>query len=72
MQYEDEVAGLRAGSDVGAVQVRAVNAPVGGEVLGCVTFDVSLHGDQAAAELQAHRAPVGSSAAMCPQVLDHG
>ena len=63
---------VRCGSDVWSVQVGAVDAPVRGEVLHCVDFDVSLHGDQAAAELQAHSALVGSGPAMRPQVLDHG
>lgn len=60
------------GSDVGGVQVGAVDAPVRGEVLRCVALDVSLHGDQAAAELQAHGALVGRGAAVSSQVLDHG
>lgn len=37
-----------------------------------VALDVSLHGDQAAAELQADGALVGRGAAVSPQVLDHG
>lgn len=37
-----------------------------------MALDVSLHGDQAAAELQAHGALVGRGAAVSPQVLDHG
>lgn len=60
------------GSGVGDVQVGAADAPVGGEVLHCVALDVSLHGDQAAAELQAHRALVWRGPAVSPQVLDHG
>lgn len=66
-----EAFGLRR-SDVGDVQVGAVDAPVGGEVLHCVALDVSLHGDQAAAKLQAHRALVWRGPAVSPQVLDHG
>lgn len=54
------------------VQVGAVDAPVGREVLHRVTLDVPLHGDQAVAELQAHRALVGRGPAVSPQVLDHG
>lgn len=57
---------------MGDVQVGAADAPVGREVLHCVGFDVSLHGHQAAAELQANRALVGRRAAVSPQVLDHG
>lgn len=37
-----------------------------------MALDVSLHGDQAAAELPAHGALVGGGAAVSPQVLDHG
>lgn len=63
---------MRHSSDVGDVQVGAVDAPVRGEVLHCVALDVSLHGDQAAAELQAHCALVWRGPAVSPQVLDHG
>lgn len=59
-------------SDVWVVQVGAVDAPAGGEVLLRVALDVPLHGHQAAAELQAHGALVGRGAAVSPQVLDHG
>ena len=63
---------MGCGSDVGGVQVSAVDVPVRGEVLHCVALDMSVHGDQAAAELQAHRALVGRSPAVSSQVLDHG
>lgn len=59
-------------SYVGDVQVGLVDAPVRGEVLHGMALDVSLHGDQAAAELQTHGALVGCSPTMGPQVLDHG
>lgn len=57
---------------MGGVQVGAVDAPVRGEVLHCVTFDVSLHGHQAAAELPAHVALIRCCPAVSPQVFDHG
>lgn len=63
---------MRYVSDVGDVQVGAVDAPVGGEILNRVALDVSLHAGQAAAEFRAHGAPVRSRAAVSPQVLDHG
>lgn len=59
-------------SNMGDVQVGAVDAPVRGEVLHCVGLDVPLHGHQAAAELQAHGALVRRGPAVSPQVLDHG
>lgn len=65
-------AGKTAGSDVWGVQVGVVDAPVGREVLLCVALYVPLHGNQAAAELQAYRALVGWSPAMGAKVLDHG
>lgn len=49
-----------------------VDGPVRGEVLHCVALDVSLHGDQAVAELHAHGALVRGGPAVSPQVLDHG
>lgn len=59
-------------SDVRDVQVGVTDAPAGGEILLVVVLHVSLHGDQAAAELTAHVALVGRSPAVGPQVLDHG
>lgn len=59
-------------SGVWVVQVGAVDVPIGREVLSCVALDVSLHSDQAIAELQAHCALVGRGPAVGPQVLDHG
>lgn len=63
---------MRTASYVGDVQVGVVDAPVRGEVLHSVALDVPLHGDQAAAELQAHGALVGCCASMGPEVFDHG
>ena len=54
------------------VHVRAVDGPAWGEILLRVILDVSLHGHQAAAELQAYGALVGQGPTMSPQVLDHG
>lgn len=63
---------MTAGSNVRGIQVGAVDAPVRWEVLHCMALDVSLHGDQAATVLQAHRALVWSGPSVSPQVLDHG
>lgn len=59
-------------SDVRDVQVGVADVPARGEVLLFVVLYVSLHGDQAAAELTAHVALVGRGPAVGPQVLDHG
>lgn len=63
---------LSQDSNVGCVQVGAVDAPVRREVLHCVALDVSLHGNQAAAEFQADCTLIGRSPTMSPQVFDHG
>lgn len=57
---------------MGDVQVGVVDAPVRGKVLQRVALDVPLHGNQAAAELQADGALVRRGPSMGPQVLDHG
>lgn len=57
---------------MGRVQVGAADAPVGREVLHRVALEVSLHGDQAAAELQAERTLVRRCPSVGPQVFDHG
>lgn len=54
------------------VQVGVANAPAWGEVLHLVVLNVPLHGDQAAAELQAYCAPVGRRPIVSAEVLDHG
>lgn len=59
-------------SVVRVVQVGAADVPAGGEILHRVVLHVPLHGDQAAAELQAHRAPVGRRPVVSAEVLDHG
>lgn len=63
---------VTAGSDVWDVQVGTVDAPAWREILHCMVLDVSLHGDQAVAELQAHCALVGWGPTVSPQVLNHG
>lgn len=64
--------GLRFGSGVRVVQVGAGDAPAGGEILHGVVLDVPLHGDQAAAVLQAQGAAVGRRPVVSAEVLDHG
>lgn len=62
----------RVGSGVRVVQVGVANAPAWGEVLHRMGLNVPLHGDQAAAELQAYGAPVGRGPVVSAKVLDHG
>lgn len=54
------------------VQVGVANVPAWREVLHRVALYVLLHGDQAAAKLQAYRAPVGRGPIVSTEVLDHG
>lgn len=54
------------------VQVGAAYAPAWREVLRRMVLNVPLHGDQAAAELHAYRASVGSRPVVSAEVLDHG
>lgn len=63
---------VMAGSDVWDVQVGTVDAPAWREILHCMVLDVSLHCNQAVAELQAHCALVGWGPTVSPQVLNHG
>lgn len=63
---------VRTGSDVWDVQVGTVDAPAWREILHCMVLNVSLHGDQAVAELHAHCALVGWGPTVSPQVLNHG
>lgn len=66
MRIQPRLVGVRI------VQVGVANAPAWGEVLHCVIPNVPLHGDQAAAELQAHCAPVWRGPIVSAEVLDHG